>query len=182
MGRAVVLGQFMTKTSNISLIAKLVAELERSLGLVGSLPNHVYRSSAGGSGNIGAHIRHTIDFVDAFLRGIRVGSIDYTDRERDPRLEADQEFARIKIEKVIEQISECSSLDPASLVMVRSEIRPDVRHCSSFSRELEFVYSHALHHHALIKERLAGFGIQAERGLGVAPATQMYWDRYATAA
>jgi hypothetical protein len=60
-------------------------------------------------------------------------------------------------------------------VLVRSEIDPDVWHSSSVGRELEYVLSHTVHHHALIAEKLAAIGVYIERHFGVAPSTLEYW-------
>lgn len=161
-------------TEQNPLIAAIIAELEKSLELAATLSSGVYCTQADGAGSIGAHIRHDLDFVAALLRGVSVGSIDYADRERDPRIETDQRYARTKIEEAIGLLKECSKIDPASLLIIRSEVRPDMRHRSSYSRELEFVYSHTVHHHALIGDRLRSLGIKVKDEFGLAASTKKY--------
>ena len=150
--------------------------------LIATVPEHLYRGAGGAKGSIGAHIRHNLDFVSALIRGLRVGAIDYADRERDPRIEEDQRYASWKVREAIGSVADCARVDPGTLLAVRSEVLPDVRHRSSFSREVEFVYSHMVHHHALINERLKWYGIDLPNGLGIAPSTQAYWDHLKLAA
>lgn len=164
------------------LIGELIAELEKSLELAATLPPHIFCAAEDGAGSIGAHIRHTLDFVNGLLRGLKIGSVDYASRERDGCIETDQDYAAKRIESAIESLRECVKIDSASLLNVRSEVRPDIRHRSSFSRELEFVYSHAVHHHALINERLNKHGIVPGREFGVAPSTSRYWNSLRMAA
>ena len=160
----------------------LADELEMSMELVTTVPEHLYVKAEPGRGSIGAHIRHNLDFVTALLRGVLIGSIDYTDRQRDARVENDRRYAGWKIREAIQSLTSCARIDPGTLLMVRSELRREVRHRSSFSREVEFVHSHMVHHHALINERLNGLGLSLPAGLGVAPSTQAYQDRLKLAA
>jgi hypothetical protein len=62
-------------------------------------------------------------------------------------------------------------------VLVRSETGAALWHRSSLGRELEFVLSHTVHHHALIAEKLAANGDNAVRDFGVAPSTLEFWNR-----
>lgn len=159
-----------------SLIDELISELELSAELTDSLPNDLYSAAEDGLGSIGAHIRHNLDFVCGLLRGARTSSVDYADRERDKRVETDQVYAVGKIRAAIEMLRAVSESDMFGLLIVRSELRPNIRHRSSFSRELEFVYSHTVHHHALINERLRSLDMDQIPGLGVAPSTSAYWS------
>ena len=163
-------------------LASLIDQLDRSIDLIAVVPEHLYGNAESGKGSIGAHIRHNLDLVNAFLRGVRIGSIDYSDRERDPRTEKDQRYAAWKIKAAIGSLTACARVDPGTLLVVRSEVHPKIRHRSSFSREVEFVHSHMVHHHALIKERLSGYAITLPTGLGVAPSTQTYRDSLKLAA
>lgn len=172
----------MKITNQNSLVASLISELSRSLELAMTLPKHVYRRSEDGVGSIGTHIRHNLDHVTSLLWGARTGSVDYASRSRDTRIETDQTYAVEKIQAVIESLSEISSSDLSGLLSVRSESRSDFHHRSSFSRELEYVFSHTIHHHALINERLQHLGMKKFEGLGVAPSTKEYWNSLKLAA
>lgn len=166
----------MKITDHNLLVANLVSELSRSLELAMTLPKHVYCSPEDGAGSIGTHIRHNLDHATSLLCGVKTGSIDYATRRRDKRIETDQKYAAKQIQAVIESLRAISVSDLSGLLSVRSESRSDFLHRSSFSREIEYVFSHTVHHHALINERLRHLGMKQIEGLGVAPSTQEYWN------
>ena len=163
-------------------VVALIEELERSIDLIAAVSEHLYGYAGPGKGSVGAHVRHNLDFVNAFLQGVRIGAIGYADRERDPRTEKDRRYAIWKIREAIGALRTCAGIDPGTLLVVRSEMNPEIRHRSSFSREVEFIHSHTVHHHALIMERLSGHAVAVPAGLGVAPSTQAYWDSLKLAA
>lgn len=175
-------GSDMEKDDKISMFTPLVGELEKCLDLVKLVPKRCYTQTEPGKGSIGSHVRHNLDFVDAMLCGSSTGSIDYSDRGRDSRTEKDKAFAAWRIRSTILAVKAIEGKDSASLVSVRSESIPERWHCSSLSRELEFVHSHMVHHHALINERLVGLGLEPPEELGVSPATRTYRESLRLAA
>ena len=159
------------------LTKALIDELTRGARLIEQIEDSVYCRKANGTGSIGGHFRHNLDFADSFLNGIRSGKIDYSRRERDVRTEEDRFYA---VERFVLTIRRLSSLEPDFLqrkVWVRSEIAAEIWHESSAARELEFLHSHTVHHHALIAEKLAFFGVQAADNFGVAPSTLKFWEQ-----
>jgi hypothetical protein len=72
-----------------------------------------------------------------------------------------------------------SRAQTGSTVSVRSESDTGVWLTSSVAREMEFVLSHMIHHHALIAEKLVGQGIILDRAFGVAPSTKSYRNKLA---
>jgi len=160
-------------------VASLIEELGRASAIIASVDDVNYCRRANGSGSVGAQVRHNLDFVDLFVKGVRVGRVDYGARERDLRIENDRiaAFDRIEVLQLsLEQLDKTSLLNTVS---VRSEIDDQVWLPSSVLRELEFVHSHTVHHHALIAEKLIGFGIAVQNELGVAPSTLKYWKHQA---
>jgi hypothetical protein len=159
------------------LTKALIDELKRGARLIERIDDSVYCRKANGTGSIGGHFRHNLDFADSFLNGIRSGEIDYNRRERDVRTEEDRFYA---IERFALTVERLSGLEPDFLqrkVWVRSEIAAQIRHESSAARELEFLHSHTVHHHALIAEKLAFFGVKAADNFGVAPSTLKFWEQ-----
>jgi hypothetical protein len=57
----------------------------------------------------------------------------------------------------------------------RSETAVDLWCPSSGLRELEFLQSHAIHHYALIAQRLSAVGFAVPEDSGVAPSTLEHW-------
>ena len=158
-----------------SILRSVIEEFERGRQLIGRLDDLTYRKSANGTGSVGGHFRHNLDFVDSFLNGIAEGRIDYSSRERDTRVEVDRGFAAEKLDHATRRLSVLSDEILERLVDVRSEVDPTTWLRSSVARELEFLNSHTVHHHALIAEKLAGFGIAATENFGFAPSTLDYW-------
>lgn len=166
-------------TTPDSLLRSLVGELRRGVALIDATDDVTYRRTANGSGSVGAQFRHNLDFLANLIRGIEAGRIDYSNRERDVRVETDPRYAIDRFRKAICQLSD---LDPRAMgrnLLIRSELDDRLWLPSSVAREVEFVHSHTVHHHALIAEKLAGFGVAAGDNFGVAPSTVRYWTKTA---
>jgi hypothetical protein len=158
------------------LLLSVIGELERGCELIKRLDDLTYIRSATGTGHVGGHFRHNLDIVNNFLIGIAERRIDYNRRERDIRIETDREYAVEKLDLAKRRIGNLNDGILERLVSVRSEVNPTTWLPSSVTRELEFVHSHTVHHHALIAEKLAGFGIAVNENFGVAPSTLKYWQ------
>jgi hypothetical protein len=154
------------ENSTVSLAAKTSAEFARAARLIATLNDRIYAK-------VGGHFRHNLDFANSFLNGLAGGMIDYHRRERDPRVESDRRYA---IERVLLLTRRLRNLSVTETeLFVSSEIEPGVRHRSSVARELEFLHSHTVHHHALIAEKLRSAGVKLSADFGVAPSTLEFW-------
>ncbi|MEQ1763291.1 MAG: hypothetical protein ABL984_09120 [Pyrinomonadaceae bacterium] len=150
----------------------LIGQLQTAKDLIANLDDADY---SGGAGSIGAHFRHNLNFVEAVIAGISSRSIDYANRSRDLRIETERLVAIERIDQLIVAIVG-RVFDLEMPLTITSEIDPAIQHSSSLGRELEFVVSHTIHHHAMIKERLQAEGIQPDPNFGVAPSTLEYWN------
>lgn len=158
-----------------ALVKRLAEEFFRGARLIGKIEDLIYRQTADGAGSIGGHFRHNLDFASAFLKGITEGKIDYNRRERDLRVEENRLYA---INRFALTICRLRNLPPEIFqkkVSVRSEIDAEVWHESGAMRELEFLHSHTVHHHALIAEKLNRLGVKVSGDFGVAPSTLKFW-------
>jgi len=108
-----------------------------------------------------------------------LGRIDYGKRERDVRIAKSRHYAIERFENVIAILENLQRADLQAMISVASETEGNVWLTSSVLREMEFVYSHTIHHHALIAEKLAGFGISVSKCFGVSSSTLAYWRRAA---
>jgi hypothetical protein len=124
----------------------------------------------------GAHVRHVIEFTDAFLRGAATGRIDYAERARDLRLETDAVFAAERMRELAVELSTLDS-DRDAPLLVRSEgdAASDVWSASTVGRELQVLASHTVHHYALVALVLRLDGVDVPEEFGVAPSTLRYW-------
>lgn len=158
-----------------SLVKSLAEEFFRGARLIGQIEDSIYKQTANGAGSIGGHFRHNLDFANSFLNGIRTGKIDYNCRERDVRVEENRLYAMKHFASVICRFQNLPPEFFQKKVAVRSEIDTQLWHESTAMRELEFLHSHTVHHHALIAEKLNRFGVQISGIFGVAPSTLKFW-------
>lgn len=155
---------------------KTAEEFVRSIHLIEKLDDEVYTKTTTFGGSIGTHFRHNIDFADVFLSGTVNGKINYSQRDRDPEIEQNREYAIVQLERVINRLRELKPEILETNVAITSEIDETLCHFSSVSRELEFLHSHTVHHHALIVEKLKVLGIEVAADFGVAPSTLKFWS------
>ncbi len=158
------------------LIKKLAGEMFCGANLIGKIDDSVYRKKTDGTGSIGGHFRHNLDFLKAFVSGIVSGKIDYNRRERDLQIEENRLYAINQFARTICKFRNLPLEIFDKNVLVRSEINTDFWFESGALRELEFLHSHTVHHHALIAEKLKSFGVEARiKDFGVAPSTLRFW-------
>jgi hypothetical protein len=154
-------------------IGGLIDELERAVALISRLDEVTFRRVVNGS-SVGAQFRHDLDMVSTLIAGVGNGRLDYGNRERDQRIEADPRFAVSRYRDLILRLSLLDERSMGMSVLVRSEVDRKIWLPSSLGREVEFVHSHTVHHHALIAEKLATIGIEAAENFGVASSTLEY--------
>lgn len=157
------------------LIEKTVAEFTRSIRLIENLTDVHYKK-------IGAHFRHNLDFANAFLNGLELRKINYEKRERNEQIEQNRRFAIEQIAFLIRRLKNLSNEILEREILIASEIEIDVWHKSSVARELEFLHSHTIHHHALIAEKLSNSDVEIKADFGVAPSTLKFWNKRKKAA
>jgi uncharacterized damage-inducible protein DinB len=126
------------------------------------------------SGSIGAHVRHSLDHVAAFLEGTTAGVLSYDRRLRGTSVETSREAALGRISCLTAALLD---LDP---LLLQRPLRLDVQLdasgtlCSVIStagRELAYVISHTIHHNATMGVLLTENGMCLPERFGVAAAT-----------
>lgn len=164
------------------MISGNVILLRQGLNLLGQLDDELYArvSSEITQACIGAHLRHCLDFYDAFLRDIERGKIDYDLRERNELVETNRFAASAKISDAIALLQKLSADGPDRDLLVKLEGEqaedPAAWSRSSIRRELQFLLSHTVHHYALIAMLLRAQGFHPAKDFGVAPSTLKYWQ------
>ena len=111
------------------------------------------------------------------MNGIAERRIDYSNRERDVRVEKDRSYAIGRFEFAVRRLRSITDEIFESMLLVRSEIDTGRWYASSVAREVEFVLSHTIHHHALIAEKMKCLGFSAPEGFGVSSSTLRYWTQ-----
>jgi uncharacterized damage-inducible protein DinB len=133
-------------------------------------------------GGVGAQFRHCLDFHHCLLEGLASGRIDYARRERDARVERERTFALVRFQAVRDRLAalDAGTLDREVAVRAEDDAVDDEAAWSrsTVRRELQFLASHTIHHHALIVLLLRLQGSDAADRLpqfGVAPSTLRHW-------
>lgn len=165
--------EFRQKGSGFDPTACLISEMERAIETIEAVDDLSFvRSTA--TGSVGQQMRHDLDFVGCLLKGIAIGRIDYNERQRGTRIETDRHAALAGYRMAIDRLEAINESDLLKSVSVRSELDPDRWLPSSVGREIEFVHSHTVHHHALIGEKLRAMAIEVPEDLGLAPSTMRF--------
>ena len=161
------------------LLDALASELCRGVEIIARIDDDTYRQMSPFTGSIGGQFRHNFDIAGCLVKGFTSGRIDYSDRERDIRIECDRAYATGCFAKLIDRFRGAVPEWLPCEVRVRSETQSDVWFRSDLVREIESVYSHTIHHHALIAEKLSSSGLAVPPDFGVALSTLEYWQRAA---
>ena len=164
-----------------ALIGTNVRWLRQALRLINRLDDAAYATSPAGMAphRAGGHLRHIIEFYQAFLDGAESFHIDYDARRRDPEIERSRAAAASAIRSIIRSLEASPALRFEAIVWVRMEdarpaaIREPYME-SSISRELQVLSSHTIHHFALMAMTLRLHGVEVDSNFGMAPSTLRY--------
>lgn len=153
-------------------------QAEELLNEVGDWAYSVAAPQAHGN-RAGAHLRHVLEFYEAFILGLDSGHIDYDARRRDPQIERSRIAALLRIRALSQQLNDWKNNLGDWIVFVRLEdADPDLNQdCwlgSSIGRELQALSSHTVHHFALIAVALRSHGVEVPADFGFSPATLRY--------
>ncbi|NUM54883.1 MAG: DinB family protein [Candidatus Hydrogenedentes bacterium] len=125
-----------------------------------------YEKAGGPYSAVGPHLRHCLDHVMCFLRGLRSGVIEYDARDRDVRVETDADYYREIVRHAMDQLAAISPATLANAITVCQISAPGaplVTVGSTVERELLFLSGHTIHHLAIVTQ------IAKERGIAISP-------------
>jgi DinB superfamily len=127
------------------------------------------------SASIGQHYRHVLDHFLRLESGVTAGEIDYDNRERNPQMETDLEYARATTNRLIRVFSQydLELLNRPCIVKYSVGYSNTVPVClpSVIARELAFCVGHAVHHYAIVRLLCDSVGVEVVPEFGVAPST-----------
>ena len=127
--------------------------------------------------SVGQHIRHILEFYLLLVSGSFSGTISYDKRQRNIRIEEDQQFAIQTIDRLLQEID---TLDESLTVKFEGDFTADGTAqniiLSSVGRELAYCIEHSIHHQAIIKAGLIVLGLSklTNENFGVAYSTIRY--------
>jgi uncharacterized damage-inducible protein DinB len=155
------------------VLAKLLDDLADTLM---ELPAELYVATpaTGVSGSIGAHVRHVLDHVSAFVAADPSATLSYDRRDRGTSIETDPHAALSQILRLKNALEQQFVRDLAEPVRVTSMIARSGEALTGWStraRELAFVVSHTIHHQAIIALLMSFQGLAVPAQFGYAPST-----------
>lgn len=128
-------------------------------------------------GAIGGHVRHVLDHLVAWLAGVDHGQVNYDDRQRDTSIEHDPTAALHAIKHHTARLAGINNDQLAGRVTVLTSMTSCgslVELPSTHARELAFVFSHTIHHNAIIGTIARALDIDLPDNFGTAPSTIAY--------
>ncbi len=165
--------------TTVSLVNAAEDVLRQGLALLEELDNQNFAAvvPAPYNASIGQHYRHVLDHFLCLEAGLATGEIDYDNRDRNPRLETDIEYARVTTERLIGVFRSCESDVLNQSCAVRYSVAygegPSLLP-SVIVRELAFCVGHAVHHYAIVRLLCNSAGVGVLPEFGVAPSTLKY--------
>lgn len=178
----------MSELERNRLAGACVRVLEQGHALLGRLDDRLYTETAGlpVRSGVGSHVRHCLDFYQSLLEGVWTGRVDYNRRGRDELVARDRACAAARIEIVVEELRALADLPGETPLLVSPEdadaSEGDAWCASTLARELQFLLSHTVHHHALVALILRLQGFEPGEEFGVTPSTLAHWRREALCA
>ncbi len=159
-----------------SPLAQLMTQLS---DLVATLDAEQYnaRPESTKCGAVGGHVRHVLDHLVAWLGGVEGGQVNYDDRQRDTDIEHDPTAALHAIKHHTARLAEVNDEQLAERVTVLTSMTSCgalVELPSTHARELAFVFSHTIHHNAIIGTIARALGVALPDNFGTAPSTIAY--------
>lgn len=170
----------MAETTAVSTtpehVAPLCLLLDQLDGLVAVLADAQYAATrpAFMNASVGQHVRHCLDHFRKLIDGLDAGFIDYDARLRGTAEETDRSAARASIAQLREDLAALDESRLGDRLRVRSKMVADTEAVTSDScvaRELLFLMSHTVHHHALIRTMVEPEGPALPADFGYAPST-----------
>lgn len=163
-------------TALSTAVDSVVHVLRQLAEFIASLSDAQYVSSSGPgqTGGIGSHVRHCLDHATALLQGLDDGVVDYDRRRRGSDLEIDRRCAFDAISDLIQGLRTIGGGDLERELTVWSAVDSSGRALatrSTLAREIVFVLSHTIHHHAMIAGAARRLGADVPHQFGYAPAT-----------
>jgi uncharacterized damage-inducible protein DinB len=150
-------------------------QLDEMAAIVMAIDEAIYTSRPiAVSGTIGEHVRHCLDHIAALVAASPSQAISYDRRERGTPVERDPAEALRQIMRLQASIDRWGVRSMDDRICVTSLVTPageSVTGWSTLGRELAFVNSHTIHHHALIAVLLELADAPVPDHLGLAPST-----------
>ncbi len=152
--------------------------LDQNKAFVESLPAGAYGFRIEAlQGSIGGHMRHCLEHVDEWMRGLERGRLCFEDRRRDAEVQQVPAAALAEIARLRGALAQAQPRpqQPVEALSTLSGRLEDALSCASTAeRELIYVGLHFVHHMALMAVAARLQGLAVPDAFGKAPATLAY--------
>lgn len=102
---------------------------------------------------VGQHVRHIVEFYICLFEGLQTGKVNYDQRKRDKKIEADQYFAIDLIQDIIRSINEYDNNPALQLEVMYGETSNRFNLLeTNYERELAYNIEHTIHHMAIVRQ------------------------------
>jgi hypothetical protein len=116
-------------------------------------------------------MRHCVDHYECYLQGLPAGKVDYDARCRDALVETDPATAVDRIQTIQSRLAETSGASQPISISIHHGAEPSTWQTSTSGRECIFLFSHTIHHFALMAGICREQGLEVPSEFGVAPST-----------
>lgn len=129
-----------------------------------------------GNSSIGAHIRHSLEFIQMLLLGIETGEVSYDNRKHDKQIESNPLYASMEIDTISEKLESISENIKLRLKVEYKLSNIETVIDSTLERELIYNIEHIVHHMAIIKIGLKQHfpNIELSPEFGIAQSTIVF--------
>ncbi|GMW02054.1 MAG: hypothetical protein AMXMBFR84_31900 [Candidatus Hydrogenedentota bacterium] len=143
----------MANSYDVDSVLTGCIEAFRRCEIVADAASEIYFSTRSlGGQTIGSHMRHCLDHLLCFLRGIETGAMDYDQRDRNPIIESNARAFRVALAAAMERLQAINPTALTTVVSVRQSPASGVHAVamqSTVGRELMFLSHHTIHHVAM---------------------------------
>lgn len=166
------------QSQNSTLALGLNNMLRDFTDVCNTVPRDIYINKPENTSSIGAHMRHSLEFVQMLTEQAESGTVDYELRTRNTLFESDPEVARLGFSNTITKLTALINKMGGTQVITVLETPgfgiEKTPVTSSLGREVLFAIQHCIHHFAIIKMMAQSQGIQFSPEFGVTSATQTH--------
>lgn len=167
--------------------AAVASVLREQITFLELLPRGLFAAAPGNAfaGTIGGHVRHCVDHVVAALDGAASGLVAYDRRARGTAIESDRDAALAALRSCVDRLDSTCADDERQSVRVEimlSAVGDFETYDSTLGRELAFVLSHTIHHHALLSAMARDRDLAVPERFCLAPSTQAHRSQAASCA
>ncbi len=150
---------------------------ERCDKILDAISGEMFAAGRADRQSIGAHLRHALDHIVCFVRGLPGGIVDYDGRDRDEAIERDPELFREALHESMDALRSVPAERLGDAIQIRQTVSLDsepVLLGSTVERELEFLSSHTIHHIAILVQFCREEGVELAEDIALAYSTSAY--------